>query len=130
MNLIDHFLFFVIGIDHFRFIDWAGIFIFGHTPTNLPEAVFAQVGQLFFSGLVGIFFVYLLPQVTSRYYLVKGVIYAQFVWFGSYALSILFQVPGLRTISLESAVSDLIGSLVYGLVLAWVLRLIDKRVGV
>lgn len=49
------------------------------------------------------------------------------VWWVAYALTIMFRLPGLVTITLETAVSNVIGASLYGLVLAALLRWLEQR---
>ncbi|MBE0466670.1 MAG: hypothetical protein IBX71_05525 [Candidatus Desulforudis sp.] len=127
MNGENYLTFYALNFADLRHLDWAAALVFGHPPTNILETAFAQIVQLFFAGLAGILFAYLVPFVTSRNHLLKGWIYGVLVWWVAYALTIMFRLPGLVTITLETAVSNVIGASLYGLVLAALLRWLEQR---
>lgn len=110
------------------FADWAGVFIFGRQPQGIAESTVALAGQLFFAAIVGVVFAYLVYVTTSRNYMFKGLIYGLGVWFLTYAAAILFRVPSLVQFGMDTVSSNLVGSLIYGLVLAWVLKHLDNTV--
>ena len=126
MNIID-WAGFLLGLHKEQLLHWAAVAIFGHLPANIFETVFAQVGQLFFAGILGIVFSSLLLKLTSGNYLAKGWFFGIAAWFGLYAFSIALKLPFLDTHTLNTAVAHFVSSSVYGLTLAFVLNLLDKR---
>lgn len=127
MNIVDHFGHHIFKFPAPRFIDWAAVLIYGHISANLSETVFAQIGQLLFASLVGIVFAYLTFTTTSKNLFLKGWVWATTVWFGTYALTILFKLPGLTKINLGIAILHFIAASVYGLALAAALQWLDNR---
>ncbi|MFZ5944737.1 MAG: hypothetical protein ACOYVD_11540 [Bacillota bacterium] len=117
MNIFD-LISFYLGISELRFIDWAAIMIYGVKPGNIPETVFALLAQIIFSGVLGIIFAYLITLVNSVNYLLKGAIFGSFTWFLLYGISLLFKVEATIPLHLDTAASDFLGSIIYGLVLA------------
>ena len=110
-----------------RWAGFAGHFLYGHKPETMGEEVFAVLGVFFFSGLLGIIFSYLLPHLSSQNYLLKGVVFSLTVWFVSFAITFLFQVPGLQDVPLKTVVTNFVSALAWGVVLGYVLDWLDNR---
>ena len=125
MNIID-WLGFILGIHNERLLDWAAVAIYGRLPNTILELIFAQAGQIFFAGFLGIILSALLLKLTSGNYLLKGWIYGVIGWFTLYSISIAVRLPNLETHTLSTVVAHLISASVYGLILAYTLNRIDK----
>ena len=76
---------------------------------------------------VGSIFSYLVPVLSSKYLLFKGLHFGIGVWFISYAITLLFKVPDLEDIPLKTAVTNLLASSLYGLIMTIMLRWLIKR---
>jgi len=118
--VIPNYLLYLLNFNRLRYLDWAAVLIYGSKPNTIWETIFAEIGHIFFAGLLGIIFVYLIPNLISSSNLyIKGLIFSIFVWFGVYSLAIMFQMPFLSKVPLGSAVSNLLGAITYGLVITW-----------
>jgi hypothetical protein len=126
VGIFDLALFF-LGVVQIPYLDWAAVLIFGYRFATLLEATIGQLGQLLFSAVVGVLFAYLLPLTSSRYYLFKGWVYGLVVWFGTYAITLLFKVTPLIPIKPDTVISHIVTASVYGLVLAESLRRLSNR---
>ena len=70
-------------IQTFRFLDFAAIFIYGHTPKTLLETAFAfSIAYLFLAFLGGVF-AYIITGITSRNLLIKGWVFGLLIWFST-----------------------------------------------
>jgi hypothetical protein len=127
MQLWSFISYHLLGITMLRFLDWAAILIFGDHVANTAEAVTAFFIHLVFTGMLGIVFAFLIPQVTSRAYLLKGVIYALIVGFFIYVIPVLLQMPLLRETALGTSLSNQIGGVIWGLVTAYTLARLSRR---
>lgn len=127
MNIFS-FISFTLNWVEVRFLDWAGVFIFGRQPGGAVEIAVSLAGQLFFTALLGVLFAYLIPLTTSKSYIFKGLVYGLAVWFANYAIVILFKVPTLTRFGLGTVTSNITGALIYGLALAWSLKWLDGRI--
>ena len=70
---------------------------------------------------------YLSAIPPRPYLLVKAIHFGLGIWFFSYALTLLFKVPEFTRISLASALTNLLASAAYGLVLGLVLRYLLRK---
>lgn len=117
----------VLNWEIIRFIDWAGILIFGDLPKSHAEGLFALWMQLLWVGVLGAGFAFLIPHVTSQAYLLKGMLYGVVFGFFIYTIPTLFQMPILKEASLATALSNHIGGAIWGLVMSKTLYLLDKK---
>jgi len=125
MNVWSLFSYYILNFSERRFLDWASMIIYGSLPTSTFQIVYAQIIQLLWVGLLGIIFALLIPAITSRFYLGKGVIYGLMSGFIIYAITTLFRIPNLVIFSTTTVLSNHIGGIIWGLTMAYVLRLLD-----
>lgn len=118
---------FSLGIAKVRYLDVAAIILWGDMPKSLWEVVFAQLIAMFFCGLIGITFSYLLPKLGTDYRGLKGATYTAAFLFILYAMGMFFKVPLLEKAAPETCLSNLVSSSIFGLVLDWILRWEEKR---
>ena len=109
-----------------RFIDWAGVILYGELPRTHLEGFFALVIQLLWGGLLGIIFSFILPHITSRAYLIKGVYFGIIAGFIIFAVPTIFQMPLLGKLSFITVLSNLIGGTIWGLTTAQTLHWLDS----
>lgn len=124
---IQNFIFYLVNLTELRLLDYAGIALFGHKATNVLEVVLGQLGQLFFSGTIGVVFVYLIREIDSSYSLFKGWFISVSVWFTVLTIGLLFKVPHLVQPPTQSVFSNLLGATIYGLTLPLILNWLDKK---
>lgn len=118
---------YLLDLTQLRYLDWVGVMIFGKTPITLPETLLSLGGELFFSGVLGILFAYLVPQIRSSNILIKAWMYGVSTWFSIYGVMTLFKVKGLEAVDIITASSDVVTSSVYGLVLGYILSSINRK---
>lgn len=118
----------LIGFSEVPFWQWASIIILGEPDIQgIGQHVIGLIGHLVFTGILGILFAYFLPAVSSRLYLFKGWLFGVTIWFIIYSVSHLFEVEGTFPIELRTATSNVIGASIWGVVLAAVLAILDKK---
>jgi len=118
----------ILNWEIIRFIDWAGVVVYGDLPRSHAEGLIALFLQLTWVGVLGIGFVFLIPQVTSQAYLLKGIIYGVVAGFIIYAIPTLFQMPFIGEHSVATVVSNHTGGALWGLVMSKTLHLLDKKI--
>lgn len=109
------------------FIDWAGIMIYGDLPRSHAEGLIALILHLIWVGSLGVVFAFLILQITSQGYLLKGVLFSIVMGFFIHALPTVFQMPILKEASLQTVVSNKIGAVIWGLVMSKTLHWLDGR---
>ncbi len=127
MNLWTLVALFVLQWEVIRFIDWAGIVIFGDLPRSHLQGAFSLAMQLLWVGLLGVAFAFLIPQVTSRGYLLKGVFFGVIAGFIFYAIPTMFDMPYLAESSFATVISNHVGGIIWGITMAQTLRWLDRK---
>lgn len=118
---------YLLELNQLRYLDWVGVMMFGRTPVTLLETLLALGGELFFSGVLGVLFAYLVPQIGSKNILIKSWMYGVGTWFSIYGIMTLFKVRGLAAVDAITASTDVITSSVYGLILGYMLSRINQK---
>ncbi len=114
-----------LGLGNLRFLDWAGVIIYGSLPETLFQVVYAQIAHLLWLGFLGIVFSYLIPKVTSRGHIGKAVIFGYVVGFFTHAIPVLFAVPHLAATHSQTVIHNHVGGVIWGLGLGYILRVLD-----
>ncbi|KUO53120.1 MAG: hypothetical protein APF76_03515 [Desulfitibacter sp. BRH_c19] len=127
MNLWTAFAVTILNLEIIRFIDWAGVILYGSPPDTHFKGFYALIIQLTWVGLLGVVFAYLMRYTTSRGYLIKGAFYGVVVGLIIYAIPTIFQTPHIANASIETVLSNHTGGLIWGLLMAQTLRWLDKR---
>ncbi len=122
MQAWDLFSYYVLKFGSFRYLDWAGMMIYGEPPQNFYETIMSFTMQIIWAGLLGVFFAFLIPKLTSRGYLLKGIFYSLIAFFIIYAIPVLYQVPHLYKTGPNTQFSHFIGAIIFGAATAITLR--------
>lgn len=122
-----HYLSISLGIAELAYWDWASFSIFGFRTTNPWEMLLAVLVQLFFAGLVGVLFAYLIKSIKSKNLILKGIFYSLSVWFLLNAIVHVLNVTALMPIRFDTAASNVVGVTIYGYVLTKTLQWLEKR---
>lgn len=73
-----------LQISHLRIIDWTAIMMFAHTPPfQVIETIIAALGNIFFCGILGVAFSYIIPLIKSEKIYFKGWVFSLTVWFST-----------------------------------------------
>lgn len=92
------------------------------------KGIFAfSIAYMFIAFLGGVF-AYIITSITTRNLLIRGWFFGVLIWFSTYSLTKLFRVPQLLDISLASAFSNFVGATIWGLIMAYSLIWLNKKV--
>lgn len=111
---------FQLKISDLMFLDFAGVLIYGTRVEGALERYFALLVTILFMSFLGAIFPVFLKAVGSENYVLKGMVYSCGIWFFSYAVTLLFKVSELDPMNVMTAISNFLGSAVYGVVLAYI----------
>lgn len=110
----------ILQIPHLRNVDWMAIMIFGHAPAfEVIETGIAMLGNIFFCGILGIGFAYILPLIKNENIYFKGWVFSLSVWFTAYVISTMYKIEGTLPTSIETTILNAVGATVYGFTLAY-----------
>lgn len=112
------------------FIDFSQA-LFAH---RLFEGVLAFIvgllAHLILGLIFGIIFAYIIMVTSSNNYLLKGLVYGVVLWLLAAGVGLLVNLPGFREAPLNEALVTLSGTVVYGLITAYTLKIIDERTNI
>lgn len=117
-----------LHITTLRWVDLMGILVYGRKPVTLGEILLGIVWVYFFLGVLGIVFAFIIAKITSRNYLLKGVVFSILVSLLTHTLTQLFKVPELLNIPLKTSFSDFSGAIIWGLSLGYTLKWLNNRI--
>lgn len=111
------------GLTTLRYIDWTAIGIFGHAPPfTTGELLWAFVAQIWFNGLLGVVFAYLVLLIGSDHLLFRGWMFSGVIWFVIYSVSTMFRIEGIVPLPLKTVISNFLIASIYGVGLGYSLR--------
>lgn len=127
MNTWSLISFHVLNFTKFRFIDWTGCMIYGKIPESILEIVVALLLNLLFAGFLGSIFAMVIYYIGSDFLYLKGIIIGTVFAFMFLTAPTLFQEPTLKTMDVNSVISNYTGAIIWGLAVARSLKWIDKK---
>lgn len=68
-----------------------------------------------------------IPIITIENHLFKSWVFGVSIWFITYAITLLFGVPELAFIPLETTISNFIGASLWGILSSFVLKWMEAR---
>lgn len=110
-----------------RFLDWGGILMFGTRPDNFLEITYGLMVHIFWTGVLGVIFSFLLPEITSRGAFLKGGIYAFLVTFIFRVVTLIYDVPFLSQIPVITNLINTMTAFFWGLLVIELLYLFDHK---
>jgi len=126
-NLIDYYF---LHITEIRFLDWAAILATWSRPRNNLSTVFFLMLQILWDGFLGIIFAHLLISITTRYLILKSILFSLMLWFVFKIIVNLYRVPLLSGIQPQpEAISNVMAVILWGVIMGLVLKKLDKPVG-
>ena len=116
-----------LGLTDRSFVDFGKVFIMSLNINGIL-ADFVGVFSLLSNGAVfGIIMAYIISLTSGKFIIVKGVIYGTVLWHLFLGLGTMFKMPLFGYIPPNSSLTTLIGSLLYGVAVCYVLRVIDAK---
>ena len=108
------------------YIDYGEYLLFYKDQSGPLTSFFGFIGHFVWDIIIGIIFAYLILNTSSRYYLLKGILYGVIVWFLIKAGSTLFKIPEVITVLPHTVAFFFFGSILFGISLAYTLKLLDN----
>lgn len=117
-----------IGVVHIRLVDFAGVLVYGYKPKHFWESLFIFFVHWGFAGFGGILFIYLIKFIKKDNLVFKGLLFGIGIWFTVYIATELFKIEEFRVIPFPTALGNFLASSAYGIVLALLLKYLDKKI--
>lgn len=116
-----------VGFTKIDYEDFAEALIFSRLLPGFFPSFFGLIGHLAWNTFLGVVFVYLIKFTSSRYYVLKGLTVGVFTWWFVKVFFSIVRIPGIVSPSSKEVGVYLIGSLLFGLSVAYTLKLLDTR---
>lgn len=126
MDIVDY-ISSIFNIVKVTYADWAGYMLFGEKPRNILEITVGLIGHIFFCGILGVLFAYLIVAVKFKYLLFKAWIFGLTIWTIMYSISVLAHLYDLSILYLDTVLSDMVTSSIFGLSLGYAYKLLTNR---
>jgi uncharacterized membrane protein YagU involved in acid resistance len=109
-----------------NYLDWSAVILFGNLSTTWYESLLAFSGHLVWTGFLGIIFGYLLPLLSPRGYLFKGIVYSFMISYFLDGLAVIFRIPYFTMVPFSTALTNAIGSILWGICTAYFLHRLNR----
>lgn len=116
-----------IGLTDRTFDEFSETMLNSRVYTGTLGLIVGVLAHLAVSILLGIIFAYIIQQTSSRYHLLKGVGYGFIMWFLLSSLGTIFRLPLFEDIPPGPALTILVGAILYGLVLSYMLKVLESK---
>lgn len=120
-------IFYSIGFTDFRFFEWTSRLFFGYMAATTTDTIVAQITHIIWDGLMGVLFIKLIPAINSKHLPYKGMLFAIALFLVFRGIVVLFNVVPLNTFTPASFLSNIILSIIWGLVAALVIKRLIHR---
>lgn len=108
--------------------DFIGLFMLGRIPDTTPEMAFIIITQFALLGIIGAIFSLITPFILSKRLILKGALFGLTIWYITFSMPYLLQLPQLTEVPLKTAISNATGASLWGATLAYVLGKVDSKV--
>jgi len=85
------------------------------------------MSQLIWTGFLGVFVAFAFTLMTSRGFIFKGALFGFMASFIIYCVPALFKMNALRNVTLGTAVTDIVGGIIWGVTTVIILKYLDSR---
>lgn len=117
----------LLHISSRNYVDWASVVTYGFLPNNWYEFLIAFVTHLLWTGFLGIIFAYLLPNLSTRGYRIKGGFFGFVIGFFIYGIAIFLRMPFFTKIPFPTAASNAVGGIIWGVLMAETLEWLERK---
>lgn len=115
------------GFTQTNYEDYSEMLFFSKLLPGFFPTFFGLIGHFIWDIFLGVVFAYGIKYTSSRFYLLKGIVYGAFIWWVVNVICILFRIPVFSSLSYRELGAYLIGALLFGFVLAVTLKMLDAR---
>lgn len=98
-----------------------------HVYTGILGFIIGVLSHMAISIVFGVLFAYTIAKTSSRYHLLKGAMYGLVLWFLLSGFGSVLRLPNFTKVPPIAELDILVGAILYGLVLAYTLKLLDKK---
>lgn len=116
-----------LGITDRAFIDFSKVLIMFKPYNGLTAFIVGFISQIIIAIIFGVIFGYIIQLTSSRYYVIKGIGFGAAIWCILLGFGTIFSLPLFKDIPPNASLSAFVGSLIYGFITAYALKVIDNK---
>lgn len=116
-----------LGLTDRSFHDFGKVFIMSSPDKGIFSDFVGIISSLSNGVILGIIFAYLIYFTSSKFYLIIGAIYGIAFWHFFLGLGTMFRMPAFGVIPAGESFATLIGSIIYGLITAYMIKILDEK---
>ena len=120
----------VLKVSRLTLSDFAAILAINHKPKGVWQWLLSEFVVMVMQAALGGVFAWWIKGIQSANILVKGFFFGGFAWFTIFTIATLYKLPGLFPIGAATSLIIMTGSVVYGVVMAWALLILNRKFGV
>ena len=127
LNLIN---FHVFHITNIRYLDFMANLVLGRPVHSLAETIICQILEIGYEGLIGMIFIifaYHCPYRKNLWF--KGMVMGTIVYFLNYSVASLYKLPVIRLTDAKTVTSQIVTSVIFGLLLGIGVKWWGKKIG-
>ena len=127
---LNAFSYFVLHYSKSRYYQLISAFLLRREAKTTIELIYALLIEMAFAGVIGVFFMYYAYRIENKRNLwFKGLIFVNGVNFLAFTLGTFFKIPTLNSPPIETAVSSLITTSIFGVLLGYAIYWWESRHG-
>lgn len=116
-----------LGVLDNTFGDYAEALISGKNYHGIQGSIVGILGYLGVGLLFGVIFAYIILYTSENYYLIKGLMYGMVLWVILSGFGVIFKLPLFLEDTPMDNLTELTSGLVFGLTIAYCLKLLSKK---
>ena len=116
-----------LGLTDRIFGQFSDVIFAGRVYTGTLGFVLSVLTHLAVTIPLGILFAYIIALTSSRYLLIKSVGFGFLLWFFLSGFGAILRLPLFIDMPEQPALVILVGAVIYGIVLGYALKILDKR---
>jgi len=117
----------MMGFTTTNYGDYSEILFFSKLLPGFFPNFFGIIGHFVWDTFLGVVFAYGIKYTSSRFYVLKGLVYGAFIWWIVNVICKLFRIPVFSTLPYQELGVFLVGALLFGFIAAFTLRMLDSR---
>lgn len=127
---LNLFSYYILNFSNRRYINYSALMIFGREFRTTAEAILSSIAQISFATGLIVIFSYFILKKNGNNFIWRGAFIGFGSWFAIASLSYIIGVHKELPINITSAISFMITSLIWGILGAWFLHILDDRYGI
>ena len=108
-------------------MDWVAVLTSGEKSQSGFQIITDFIIQIIWDGFLGAIFAHLLIKISSKGIMIKATLYGALLWFFIRSIAVLFRLnPLIIGQTFPGRLSNLLGAVLWGIVLGYLLQRFDK----